>query len=265
MRISINLATRPFVELRPLFARLRLAMAALALTAVGLGIGLHLLEVRESAAQAQMDALNAQTAAVEAERSANEARMREPQNRAVLDRSRFLNTLFTEKSFSWTSVMMDLERVLPAGVQVTSIDPEMTPEHELNIRLRVSGPRELDIDLLRNLERSQRFVLPRPANETAQTQEPGRLVSGAPGVPNGVAFDILSGYNPLPAAVKGPAAQGDKENKSGAAAPGFKAVWAAGPAKSSGKNAGAAGKAKRPPVAAASPKRSKPSANGGGR
>ena len=41
MRISVNLATRPFVELRPLFARLRLAMAVLALLAVGLGFGLH--------------------------------------------------------------------------------------------------------------------------------------------------------------------------------------------------------------------------------
>ena len=30
MRISVNLATRPFVELRPLFARLRLAMGVLA-------------------------------------------------------------------------------------------------------------------------------------------------------------------------------------------------------------------------------------------
>jgi len=36
MRISVNLATRPFVELRPLFARLRLAMIVLALLAVGL-------------------------------------------------------------------------------------------------------------------------------------------------------------------------------------------------------------------------------------
>ena len=43
MRISINLATRPFVELRPLFARLRLAMAGLAVLAVALGITLHIL------------------------------------------------------------------------------------------------------------------------------------------------------------------------------------------------------------------------------
>ena len=33
MRISVNLANRPFVELRPLFARLRLAMVVLALLA----------------------------------------------------------------------------------------------------------------------------------------------------------------------------------------------------------------------------------------
>jgi type IV pilus assembly protein PilN len=64
MRISINLATHPFVELRPLFARLRLTMAVLAVTAIGLGIGLHFLSQREQAAQDQMDALKAQTLAV---------------------------------------------------------------------------------------------------------------------------------------------------------------------------------------------------------
>jgi len=43
MRISVNLATKPFVELRPLFARLRLAMIALVVLAVGLGFWLHAL------------------------------------------------------------------------------------------------------------------------------------------------------------------------------------------------------------------------------
>ena len=75
-----------------------------------------------------MDALKAQTRALELERQNNEARMGEPQNRAVLERSQFLNALFASKSFSWTAVMMDLEGVLPAGVQVTSIEPSITPE-----------------------------------------------------------------------------------------------------------------------------------------
>lgn len=213
MRVSINLATRPFVELRPLYARLRLVMAALALTAILLGIGLHLLDAQARAEQAQIDALKAQTSAVQQERQTNQARMEEPQNRAELERSKFLNNLFARKSFSWTSVMMDLERVLPAGVQVTSIDPSISAEGNVNIRLRVDGPRDLAVNLIRNLELSQRFLTPRLANETAQTQEhEGMRPASAIGVPGGVEFDITSGYNPLPTVGK------DKSQKQDGAA-----------------------------------------------
>ena len=94
---------------------------------------------------------------------------------------------------------MDLERVLPTGVQVTSIEPILTTEGEVNIRLRVSGDRERAVDLIRNLEKSQRFLQPRLANESAQTQEQGHAAPVAPGAaPGAVEFDILSGYNPLP-------------------------------------------------------------------
>jgi len=202
MRIAINLATHPFVELRPLFARLRLAMAALALTAVALGTGLHILSARARADQAQMDALKAQTLNVQIERQTNETRMREPQNQAILNRAIFLNALFARKSFSWTAVMMDLERVLPAGVQVTSIEPSITAEGDVNIHLRVTGQRDLAVDLVRNLEHSQRFLAPRLNNETAQTQERGLTPAVEVGVPGGVEFDILSGYNPLPESLK---------------------------------------------------------------
>lgn len=201
MRISVNLATRPFVELRPLFARLRIAMAALAVLAIGLGIWAHSLSGRAQAAQARIDALHAQTLNLQTERQANERRMQQPGNRAVLDRARFLNGVFERKGFSWTAVMMDLERVLPAGVQVTSIEPVVTADGEVNIRLRVSGQRERAVELVRNLERSQRFLQPRLANEAAQTQENARPVAVAQttGLPGAVEFDILSGYNPLPA------------------------------------------------------------------
>jgi type IV pilus assembly protein PilN len=199
MRISLNLATRPFVELGPLLARLRLAMAGLALLAVGLAAGLYILSGKARAAEARMDGLKAQTLAFQTERQNDERRMQLPQNRAVLERSQFLNALFARKSFSWTSVMMDLERVLPAGVQVTSIEPVVTAEGDVNIRLRVSGDRERAVELVRNLEQSQRFLQPRLANETAQTQEKGEAAALRPTVPGAVEFDILSGYNPLPA------------------------------------------------------------------
>jgi type IV pilus assembly protein PilN len=197
MRITVNLATRPFVELRPLFARLRLAMGVLALLAVGFGFWLHSLDAKAKVAQAQMDALKAKTTQFQRERSTNEARMRQPQNMAVLERSQFLNAVFARKSFSWTAVLMDLERVLPVGVQVTSIDPAISKEGEVNIRLRVSGDRDRAVQLVRNLETSQRFVAPRLAGEQALAADTHG--AAAPTVaPGGVVFEILSGYNPLP-------------------------------------------------------------------
>ena len=144
-----------------------------------------------------MDALKAKTRAFEKERQANEARMRQPENRGVLERSQFLNALFAEKSFSWTAVMMDLEKVLPTGVQVTSLEPQMAKDGTVTIRLRVSGDRDREVQLLRNLETSQRFVAPRLAGEAAQVQETGRAAGPAVG-PGAVEFEILSGYNPLP-------------------------------------------------------------------
>jgi type IV pilus assembly protein PilN len=98
---------------------------------------------------------------------------------------------------------MDLEAVMPTGVQVTSIEPGITPEGDVNIRLRVTGNRDLTVDFVRNLEQSRRFLQPRLANETAQTQEQGRVMNvGQPAVSGGVEFVILSGYNPLPGAAK---------------------------------------------------------------
>jgi type IV pilus assembly protein PilN len=207
-----------------------------------------------------MDVLKRQTEALQAERRTNEARMMQPQNRAVLDRSKFLNTLFEKKSFSWTSVMMDLERVLPAGVQVTSIEPVITAEGDVNIRMRVSGQRELAVDLVRNLERSQRFLSPRLSNETMQTQDQNRLVPAAQSnVPGGVEFEILSGYNPLPtksAAPDGSAGNAD-EQEPVALAP--KAAASSAPNATNKANAGGS------PKKTASSGAAKKAANGGTR
>lgn len=197
MRISVNLATRPFIELRPLFAKLRLVAVGLVLLAVVLSFALRSLNVKARVAEAQMNALKATTLQYQQERQRNEARMRQPQNMAVLERSQFLNALFGSKSFSWTSVMMDLERVLPAGVQVTSIEPVTAKTGEVTIRLRVTGDRERAVELVRNLEHSQRFVSPHLASEQTQAQDTNGHMGTQSTGPAGVEFDILSGYNPL--------------------------------------------------------------------
>jgi len=203
MRISVNLASRPFVELRPFFARLRIVMAVLAVIAIGLGVALHFERQKVTIAEEEMAKVHRRTVAAQEEKRQNEARMRLPANDSVLKRARFLNALFAAKSFSWTAVMMDLENVLPAGVQVTSITPEITPDHDVVIKLRVSGDRDRAVQMVRNLERSSRFLSPRLSAETTKTkdQQSAAAAAAAGMPPGGVEFEITANYNPLPEVV----------------------------------------------------------------
>jgi type IV pilus assembly protein PilN len=197
MRISVNLASRPFVELRPFLTRLRIVMAVLAVVAIALGIVMHFESQKLTVAEQQMDAVRRRTITAQEEKLHNEARMRQKGNAEVLNRAHFLNELFLRKSFSWTAVMMDLETVLPTGVQVTSIEPQITPDGDVVIRLRVSGDRDRAIQLVRNLERSARFIAPRLSSETTQTKEQAAAAAANGAAPGGVEFEILANYNPL--------------------------------------------------------------------
>ncbi|MDE1154954.1 MAG: PilN domain-containing protein [Acidobacteriaceae bacterium] len=198
MKIQINLATRPYIEWGPIFLRLRLVMAALGVLVVGLGIWAHVLSLRVQRATAQIDQVHAATVKVQQEKLSSEARMKQPVNAEVLDRAHFLNAVFLRKSFSWTAVMMDLETVLPTGVQVTAIEPQITQEGDVIIRLRVSGDRDRAVQLVRNLERSKRFLHPRLSGEATQAKQAGQQNAQPQLGPAGVEFDILANYNPLP-------------------------------------------------------------------
>jgi type IV pilus assembly protein PilN len=201
MRISVNLASRPFIELRPLLRQLRIAMYTLGALALILGVVLHYASARAQENAATMRAMEQKTNQLQAERVSNENSMRQPVNAAVLEQSQFLNGLFAQKAFSWTAVMMDLENVLPAGVQVTSIDPTIDKTGAVIIRLRVSGDRDKAVDLLRNLESSKHFLEPRLADEASQSTDTtvgGSHFNAEPVLLNAVEFDIFAGYNPLP-------------------------------------------------------------------
>lgn len=239
MKISVNLASRPFVELRPFFARLRIIMVVLAVAAIALGVAMHFERQKLDIAQRQMNIIRDRTLTLQQEKLRNEARMRQPANAAVLDRAHFLNRLFLNKSFSWTGVMMDLENVLPTGVQVTAIEPAITAEGDVIIRLRVAGDRDRAVQLVRNLERSSRFISPRLSNETSQTKEQqNQAAAAAPGVPpGGVQFDIFANYNPLPP-TEAPAKKSTTKTPSAESKPSAKISYAGKPAVRPGPNDG---------------------------
>ena len=215
MRVQLNLASRPFVELGPLYLRLRILIVLLAVIAAPLWILVATEKHKASEAQARLNAVDQKIQALESQRQAFQAQMREPKNAAVLTQAQFLNQMFASKAFSWTAVMMDLENVLPSGVQVMNIDPVVSRNGKVTIRLRVSGPHDRAVDLVRNLEHSHRFLAPRLARETAETNQNGRPAVEQVNAASNVNFDLLAEYNPLPETAEKPASA---ERKKGAPA-----------------------------------------------
>jgi len=196
MRIALNLATRPFADLGPALKRLRIAMAVLAGLSLALGIGLRAFHVKAEAARERDHSLDGDIARVNHERLGYENMMREPQNAELLTRVGELNQLFDQKAFSWTLAMEYLETVLPGGVQVNTLEPIRDKDGHITLRMRVVGPRDKGIDLVRNLERSKHFLLPRITSENAEaTGGPGERIEPV-SASNRVNFDVLADYNP---------------------------------------------------------------------
>jgi type IV pilus assembly protein PilN len=198
MRIAINLATKPYADQGPALKRLRIGMAALVAVLALLGLGMLHFHQRALEMAAQEDAVNQSIAKVRQEEIGYQVQMQQPANARVLQQAEFLNGLFDEKSFSWTAAMEDLERVLPAGVQVTAIEPIRAKDGQLTLHLRVSGPRARSVEMVRNMEHSRRFLSPRITGENAENSSQGGLQPVRSLAPESdkVAFDILAEYNP---------------------------------------------------------------------
>jgi type IV pilus assembly protein PilN len=112
----------------------------------------------------------------------------QPENRGTRDRSQFLNTAILRKSFSWTRLMEDMERVMPAGLRVTSITPVVDQHNHFLLKVQVQGEtRDGAVELLRNMEKSQHFRSPELHTENHNVYR---------GLEGGVRSEIVTSYLP---------------------------------------------------------------------
>jgi type IV pilus assembly protein PilN len=196
MKITVNLATRPFADQGPILKRLRIAMAVFAVVSIGLGFGLHLLHAKAEVARARMQTLDNQIGGINHERQGYQVMMRQPVNAQVLQQSGNLNALFDQKAFSWTLAMEDLETVLPAGVQVTTLEPVRDEKTgQITLKLRVVGPRDKGLELVQNLEHSHHFLHPAIVGESLENNGGPNNQLEPVSASNRVNFDLNADYN----------------------------------------------------------------------
>jgi|SRR5580700_10331160 type IV pilus assembly protein PilN len=169
MRVRLNLATKALETHR------RFVAAAGALAMIGgitfLILGWHVYSVRkaDSEFRAQSEDIRQKMAANTIERDELDRYFKQPENDRLHDRSVFLNSIIDARSFNWTLMFMDLERVMPGGVRLISIQPQQVKGHVL-VKLRVgASDEEAKLKFIRALESSKEFSGVELVSERAAT------------------------------------------------------------------------------------------------
>jgi Tfp pilus assembly protein PilN len=123
MQSRLNLATRPLENTRRFV--LVCAAAGVVLLAMFFMLGSRALQTWRASRQIREEASQLQTQLREyrAQRRELEEFFKRDDTKQALDRAGFLNGLIEQRSFPWTRIFMDLERLLPVGARVISLAP----------------------------------------------------------------------------------------------------------------------------------------------
>ena len=174
MRININLATQPYEDVRSFATRLGLLVGLLVIVTGGLVFATFSGWRNTRDVVQNIDQHKAQMAAMDKEISAGQSILNRPENKAVRDQSAFLNELIARKTFSWTRVFADLEKMMPPRVHVISIQPELDEQNQLELKMTVAGDsRDKIIELLHRMEGSKQFRAPQLTAESAEQSSRG--------------------------------------------------------------------------------------------
>jgi len=158
MKIPINLASQPYRPERAMFVA-SVAVCLVLVATLGVLISLDSTDRAQLAGlRTDIGRLKSQIQAANQQQQGLDAVMRQPQNAEVLERSVFLNTLLYRKAISWTKILADLEKTMPAKVKVLNIRPYITGRNQVTLDMLVGAQSaEPVIDLYKALERSALF------------------------------------------------------------------------------------------------------------
>jgi type IV pilus assembly protein PilN len=146
MKLTINLATRRYINLRQVNAALALGLALLAMLAV--------FKVREIAHnEAELTRMKHLSAATGTRVGGVE--ISQAQLKALDARIRFANAAIDKKSVNWLILLDRLEEVVPSGVALTQIEPD---QHQQLVKISGAARSFANLrGLLENMERSKNF------------------------------------------------------------------------------------------------------------
>jgi Tfp pilus assembly protein PilN len=154
----LNLSTRPF----PAYRAVNVGLTAVLVVLIGVSVWqafsyAHYTKLagqirsQEQKARAESDALTTKSQQLE-------TKLDTPSAKAKLTEIGYLNSLIVRKGFSWTRVFSVLEQMIPQGVHLTSLRPDVGENGRLILHIDVRGKNIVDVsDFIDLLEKSDLF------------------------------------------------------------------------------------------------------------
>jgi Tfp pilus assembly protein PilN len=167
MRLNINLASRKYEDVRKFFVGWGVTLIALGVCTLLLATMAGINYASTAKATKDIRALETKEAALQKERDTLVERER--QNREITEQKRFWNSQIARRIFSWTQLLNDLQKMMPARSRLASVQPELTPDHRLKLKLLIEGEsRPSARELKEKMEGSECFRSSKILSETTQ-------------------------------------------------------------------------------------------------
>ncbi len=190
MRLDINLATRPYQDVKRFLVRWATATFVFAVASILFAAFAYHSWSAARGINRQISQTKQQIEDLDKQRAAATKLLSDPQNKDVAENSRFLNQLIARKSFSWTTAFMQLEDKMPPGLHIVSMSPELTASNQLQMTIFVAGgSRDKAIELVRRIEQA-------PSFKQARLRSEAMLPAPDPKTGDQVQFEISALYVP---------------------------------------------------------------------
>src|SRR5258708_10463953 len=154
MQVRLNIATKPLESHRRFLAGA--GMLAVLGGSIFLALGWHVystLRAQEALRRKEQENNN-RAALLQHRRKELDDFFAKTENARLKERAGFVNGIIDERSFDWTQMFMDLEKLVPVGVHVVSIQPQLEKGHIFVRLLVAANTDESKIKLLHAIENS---------------------------------------------------------------------------------------------------------------
>jgi type IV pilus assembly protein PilN len=157
MKVRLNLSTSPLESNR------RFTVAATVIGTIAV-VALLVLSYQtysvwrsDKVLRARQEALELQITKLQQQRQGLSAFFENPETVQRRQRAAYLNSLIQQRAFPWIKIFMDLERILPEGVRVVSIEPKLSGDTVKLTFLVGALSDESKLKFLKALESSPEF------------------------------------------------------------------------------------------------------------